>query len=334
MLKQFQYKLTLLKYITPLKIWNFLLLTVSFYINRLVKKQVIWGLPCFYSIEPTNACNLACSECPTGNKTSKREKKSIDVSRYIYVIKIIKKYCLHLNLFFQGEPFLHESIIELIKIGHKANIFTCISTNGHFLSEENAVNVINSGLDKIIISLDGIDYQSYKKYRINGNFDLVVDGIKTLSENKKKFKRSHPIIEVQCLILSSTENKMPEFKQFAQNLGADIVTFKTAQFYDLKNRTGLMPKSKPARYIKNETGEFVINRKLKPYCYRLWTNPVITASGDFLPCCFDKYSTFVQGNIFSENIHQIWNSKSYKNFRKKVMMNRESIDICRNCTSK
>jgi radical SAM protein with 4Fe4S-binding SPASM domain len=116
-------------------------------------------------------------------------------------------------------------------------------------------------------------------------------------------------------------------------IGVDRVLFKTAQIYDYKDGSDLIPTiDKYARYKEVSPGKWTIKNSLPNHCWRLWNDAVITWDGKVVPCCFDKDAKYVMGDLKEEKFEDIWNGTNYKSFRSSVLDSRASIDICQNCT--
>ncbi|MFA6923541.1 MAG: hypothetical protein WC223_04730 [Bacteroidales bacterium] len=113
-------------YYSKLSIQRFFNLTkniFSFFISSVFKKSVNIGFPISITIEPTNYCNLKCSECPSGSGLLTREKGYIDFNLYKKIIDEIYKKTIYLTLYFQGEPYLHPRFFELIKYASDKKMF-------------------------------------------------------------------------------------------------------------------------------------------------------------------------------------------------------------------
>jgi len=290
-------------------------------------------MPVSASIEATTLCNLKCPECPSGLRKFSRPTGTIDLEHFRKYIDPISKNLSYLMIYFQGEPYLNKAFFDLVRYAKSKNIFTATSTNGHFLDDENARQTIESGLDRLIISLDGTDQENYETYRRGGDFEKVIVGIKTLVEHKKKLKSKKPFIILQFLVLKNNETKLAEIAELSRQLEVDKLELKTAQFYNFKNGNPLMPtNTRYSRYTQNADGSFSLKKKIKNRCLRMWQSLVITWDGKIVPCCFDKDATYQLGDLNNTSLKEIWNSSDYNAFRKKVFNSRKEIDICCNCT--
>ena len=289
-------------------------------------------MPLSISIEPTTSCNLSCPECPTGNNSLKRKKGQIDFELYKKIIDSSYKYLLNVFLYFQGEPFLYKDIFELIFYANQKSVFTVTSTNGHYLSRGKCLEIINSGLDKLIVSLDGTTQDVYSQYRVNGDFFLVTEGIKKLVTIKDELKSKKPFVELQFLVLKTNEHQIDEITNLAKKLKVDKLSLKTAQVYNYENDILFIPENKKYNRYKKSNGKWQIKNKLKNRCWRLWNSAVITWEGEVLPCCFDKDANYSFGNIKNEKLEKIIKNEKFKTFANRLSINRKSIDICRNCS--
>ncbi|MFM7728911.1 MAG: radical SAM protein, partial [Flavobacteriales bacterium] len=139
-------------YITAYKAWNALKVWATYYTSRWLGRSRHPALPMSVSIEPTTACNLGCPECPSGLKMFSRKTGNVRPEEYKRWIDELSKHIVHLNLYFQGEPFIHPDFFQLIQLTQQRKIFTSTSTNGHFLTPENSRRTIESGLDRSSIS--------------------------------------------------------------------------------------------------------------------------------------------------------------------------------------
>ncbi len=291
------------------------------------------ALPASLSVEPTTSCNLRCPQCPSGLRQFSRETGMLEITFLKTLISQVKKHVFSINFYFQGEPYLNTNFLKMVKEAHQHKIYTITSTNAHYLNEENCVETIKSGLDEIIISIDGITQETYEKYRIGGNIDKVFNGAATLIEAKRKLKSKTPFVIFQFVVFKFNEAEIDKIKSIGTKMGADKVTIKTAQIYDFEKSEHLIPENtKYARYKKNKWGKWEIKNPLKNQCWRMWQGSVITWDGKVVPCCFDKDAKYKLGDLKTNSFKEIWFSEAYTSFRKSILKSRKEIDICTNCT--
>ncbi|OYT17692.1 MAG: hypothetical protein B7C24_01220 [Bacteroidetes bacterium 4572_77] len=158
----FSYFFALLKILSIAKILNLFKLYSSFFYAKITGHIIHKGSPWSLSIETGTSCNLSCLECPSGQKQFSRPTGYLSLQDFKTIIQKQKKYLIWLILYFQGEPYMNRDFFAMVKYAKLLKIFTTSSTNGHFLNKSNAKKTIESGLDQIIISLDG----ATKKFKI------------------------------------------------------------------------------------------------------------------------------------------------------------------------
>lgn len=320
-------------YITPAKVINWFKVLTSFYLSKILQRAIHKGQPVSLSIEPTTACNLRCPECPSGLRSFTRATGNLKQDFFRKLIGQANKDLMSLTFYFQGEPYINPHFLEMVQYAHENDIYTVTSTNGHFLDEENCRKTISSGLDRLIVSVDGASQEVYENYRKGGQLSTVLEGIQQLVDCKKKMKSRHPFIILQCLVVKPNEHQIEQIKKLGKDLGVDEVKFKTAQLYDFENGHELMPENTEyARYIRQPNGQYKTKHALSNECWKLWHSAVITWNGVMVPCCFDKDAQHPMGNLQELSLSEIWQGPQAKSFRERIMKGRKEIDICANCS--
>lgn len=311
----------LLSNLTGFRLTNYLKARVGYCCSNVIGNVHLSAKPISASIEPANYCNLSCPHCPTGRKLIDKTDKRLTLSDFKQYIDLLLPELMYLNLYFQGEPLLNKDLPEMIRYASEKGVFTCVSTNGTALTEEVVKNIKESGVGRFIICLDGATADSYSKYRIGGDFNKVINSI-SLSV------RYGLPLEVQCLLLSTTENEIDELKSLCKSLGVKRLVFKKAQFYE----DFLVPKNpKFLRYKRDASGNLIPKAELKNKCWRLFSTIVIDVDGNVPACCFDKSAKYCFGNLKDASLKDVWLGTKANKFRQAVLNNRRGIDICRNC---
>lgn len=289
-------------------------------------------MPIAISIEPTTSCNLRCPECPSGLREFSRPTGMLEESLNTKVINELKNTLTYITYYFQGEPYLNPKFTEMVSHASANNIYTATSTNAHYLNDENCKKTIESGLSRLIISIDGVDQESYGKYRIGGKLDKVLEGTRNIVEWKRKMKSKTPFILWQFIVFKHNEDQVEKIKELGKEIGVDHVAIKTAQFYGYKDKFDLMPDNEKYRRYSESNGKAVIKNKMLNHCWRMWHACVITWDGLVAPCCFDKDASYQLGNVNKLAFKQVWQNEKYSTFRNLILKSRSNIDICRNCS--
>jgi radical SAM protein with 4Fe4S-binding SPASM domain len=318
---------------SPMRLANALKIYRSYHTSKLLGKPSIAGLPLSISIEPTTSCNLRCPECPSGLRSFTRPTGMLQQKVFTSVIDELAPVLTNLTFYFQGEPYLNPKFLEMVQYASHKNIFTSTSTNAHYLNDEHARKTVESGLDRLIISIDGVSQETYEQYRIGGQFDKVLEGTRNIIAWKKKLKRRSPHVVFQFLVVKANEHDIPRLYQLAKEIGVDEVMLKTAQIYDFENGSPLLPENpKYSRYQLQANGKYAIKSSMHNQCWKMWSGCVITWDGNVVPCCFDKDAQHVMGNVTQQSFKEIWFSDRYNAFRQSILRSRAEIDICKNCS--
>src|SRR5437879_1373607 len=152
---------------TPARLANMTKVFSSFQTSKATGKVKHHGMPISISIEPTTSCNLRCPECPSGLRSFTRPTGMMKRELFESIVDQLPTLS-YLIFYFQGEPYLHTELLDMVKYASKKKIYTATSTNAHFLNDEAARKTVESGLDRLIISIDGTEQETYQSYRVGG----------------------------------------------------------------------------------------------------------------------------------------------------------------------
>ena len=325
--------LNILAKATPLRLWNAGQIIGSYILSKLTGKARHWGMPLALSFEPTTSCNLRCPECPSGLRSFTRPTGMLPADLFRKTIDEVASRLWYLIFYFQGEPYLHPQFLELVKYAADKGIYTATSTNAHYLGDDNARRTVESGLDRLIISLDGTTQDVYQQYRVGGKLEKVLEGTRNVVKWRKELKSSTPRIIFQFLVVRPNEHQIDDARQLAEVLGVDDVWFKTAQIYDHAQGSPLIPTiDYYSRYQNNTDGTWSLKNKLVDHCWKMWHSCVITWDGLVVPCCFDKDAHHRMGDLQQQTFRELWQSQPYNDFRQTLLRSRSEIEMCKNCT--
>lgn len=272
----------------------------------------------------------AVANPPCNESATQHSSRFMARDVWVRTLAEVSKTARIIQFYFQGEPLLHKDLPTMIREAHEAGLYTIVSTNGLAITPGLAGQLVQSGLDRIIVSMDGLTGESYNAYRIGGSVEKVKNALRYLREAKSVCQRSGlTTIELQCLRLRSNEHEWADFRREYKALGADRLTFKTAQLYNYADGHPLMP-SNPhySRYRLGQDGKYH-RRPRWPWCTRVKTGCVITTDGDVLPCCYDKAREYVYGNIMEASLAEILHSGKARAFIRAAQ--KEQPAICKEC---
>jgi MoaA/NifB/PqqE/SkfB family radical SAM enzyme len=300
----------MLKHSTPRKLINLLLVKAQKWLRR----DHVVGMPYRYNIDPLNVCNLRCPLCPTGLGTLQRDRGKMAFEDYTKIIDQISPYAYFLDLYNWGEPFLHPHIFDMIRYASERNIFVRLSSNMNRFDAPMAAETVASGLDAVIVSVDGATQATYEKYRKRGQLSKVVRNVELLVEAKRKAKSPLPYIIMRMLVNRYNEHEIAETRQMATDLGADIFTIGTL-FVDTRDRAQAeewLPLNSELSYY----GEATDKLENVWHCSELWEAMTINWDGGLSPCCWIQDAENDFDNATSRSLEEIWNGPALVSSRR------------------
>lgn len=291
------------------------------------------AMPLSISVEPTTSCNLRCPECPSGLRAFTRPTGMLQPAMLEALLEEIGPWLVYGNLYFQGEPYLHPQMNDLVRAFRRHGIYTSTSTNAHYLKPAQAEAIVDSGLNRLIISVDGATQETYKQYRVGGQLERVIEGTRNILAAARGGRGPHVVWQV--LAVGPNEHEIPELVRMARTLGVHECVIKTAQLDDPHDGHPLLTqRPELRRYDRGADGIWRLRNPLADHCWRMWQGCVLTWDGRVVPCCFDKDAHHALGAYAPGGMgfREIWHGEAYAAFRDQIFQNRSAIDMCRNCT--
>lgn len=323
--------LQLCKALTFKRLWNAAQILAALLVSMLRKRPVVWGVPPVLTIEPTNICNLRCPLCVTGNGTMERAYGRMEFATFARLIDEVGDRVLYLVFFNQGEPYLHRGLHEFVAYAKRRGIYVTTSSNAHYFDDATAEATVRSGMDSLVLSVDGAEQETYAHYRVGGSLAKVQSGIRALVAAKQRLRSKTPYLYMQFLVMQHNEHEIPAMQRMARELGVDRLLIKTTQVETLEEAQAWLPREDKYRRYHVAENEFTVKRG-KGVCARPWLTTMVNWDGGVVPCCFDKNAHHLTGELRAEkNFAAIWRSETYTGFREKMLNGRNDLDLCKNC---
>ena len=282
------------------------------------KEKILEDYPPCVQIEPTSICNYRCVMCyqkdRTFSKKSSGHMGNMSLDLFKKIVDELEGNIEAITLASRGEPMLNPKIIEMLDYCGEKFLALKMNTNGSMLNERNINQILSTGLNTIVFSVDSADKQNYEKIRVNGNFEKVFANIKLFNEIKRKhFNSSSLIIRISGVKINDNQNINVMKNQWEEY--ADILAF-----------TNYTPWQSSYENEKND---------ITSPCSELWRRMFIWWDGKVNPCDFDYKSLLKSGDFNLEeknNIKKLWNSENYNNLRKNHKEKlRKKINPCNKC---
>jgi radical SAM protein with 4Fe4S-binding SPASM domain len=291
----------------PIRYINNVVRAIKSYNN---KELCVSHHPRVIAIEPTNACPMKCIMCPRQYMT--RKIGFMDLKLFMDIINQLE-YTSYIGLELFGDALLHPKIDKMVNYMHDKGIVSQISANPVSLTDAAIDKIVNSKLDILLLSLDGIDDVSYKKYRgPNADYNLAVKQIYKLLSKKKG---NYPYITIRMINMPGLGKHYSKYKSMWSLKGVDQVSLGSFHTY------GNTVKGGNARINNN-------------ICYSPWKGVSITWDGKVVPCCYDYDNECVLGDLNIQTLDQIWNGTKMQKLREECISGTFSNSLCSRCTEK
>jgi radical SAM protein with 4Fe4S-binding SPASM domain len=288
-------------------------------------------MPKYLEVEPTNFCNLSCPGCGAGRGDTRRERGKMTFELFCKAVDELRDYLLLVILYERGEPFLNEDLPLMIKYAVRNGLKVCVSTNGHFLdSRETVAAVVDSGLDHLIVSLDGATPDTYGEYRRGGDFQKVLAGIRTLVGTRNSKGLERPRINLRFIPMRHNETEIPHVLKIASLTGVDSFSIKT---YNPSQGAAdeFLPRNELYRRFSYDADGLAV-RNRRNLCTKLWNTMTVRWNGTVVPCNCDNRDGFVLGDLNEQTLPEIWTGEAYARFRKGFRNDWKAHPICGGCT--
>ncbi len=301
------------------------------YIHTLLEKKTLCDFPPrkIY-IEPTNICNLKCVHCVHDGALT-RKPGYFDFDLYKSLIEQVKHLRLHTKIQFTGvgEPFFHKRIFDMIQYAADYGFFTLMNTNANLMDREKAEHLVDSGLDYLHVSVDGLTPATYRSIRTGGDFHRVLENIFTLFEARHEKKGYHLAVILGIVEQERNRDEVERFVEFFERF-----PFHHVVAGELFNHMGAIEEAN--RKYADRKG---VPKEEIPCCNTPWDLLSFNCDGHAVGCNYDFDNRFVVGDLNEEKALDIWNGERMREFRRAVL-DREysSIEsngpLCSECSIK
>ena len=300
--------------------------------NRFVEYRRIWHLasqykletsfPLFLMFELTSSCNYKCKMCFRGNNKLFKQfhyQEKLDFQTYKRLIdEASDNQCPSVSLNNNNEPLLQKDLEDYIAYASQKGIMDImINTNASLLTPSRSKSLIDSGLTRIMFSLDSTTVETYKAVRGRNNFREVRSNILEFINIRNRKKKSLPLVRMTFVRMSFNSHEEKAFHKFWQGK-CDYVS--SQEF--LPPYPGGYKYLKPLNYLNHE-----------PFrCISPWQRIIIQGDGSVLPCCQHYARDLTLGSIHKQTIKQIWLSGKMRRLRQGAKANQlPEGSICGKC---
>jgi radical SAM protein with 4Fe4S-binding SPASM domain len=302
----------MVRHLTPVRLANLACLSVDLALRR----TIVRSRPLVIKIEPTNICNFRCPGCRTGSGQDKSPRGAMKYEDFTKIIDKVHLHALKVVLYMWGEPLINHDIFRMIKYANFKNMAVQISSNLNVFRDAYAQQIVESGLEHLIVAMDGVSQEVYEKYRVDGNVRKVVDNLGEILRMRKAMNQKFPTIELQYIVFPHNRHEIQAARELAISLGVDRMTIIDSTVNTDKSNAAM-------RHGK---------RAVPDKCNALWTLACFNWDGSFSPCCDSVDDSF--GNIFKQGLDELWNSRKMqvsRSLHTRHPINDSTPTKCRRC---
>ncbi|MBW3086642.1 GTP 3',8-cyclase [Austwickia sp. TVS 96-490-7B] len=263
------------------------------------REETVKSRPIFARINPCSLCNLSCPAClihadKEGIREYIRPKGMMAMETFRQIIDCLEKSLLQVILYDEGEPLMNKRIWDMVAYAHSRNIRTVISSNLSFkMNDETIAQMHDSGLDYLVVALDGVSQDVYGQYRQGGNVEWVMSNFERIVEYRRRYpSRTHTKVEVQFIEFDFNAHEKEAVVAYARKHGADHVNCFLSFTEELADRASLQ--GLPRSYYG---------------CFDLYAIADFDIDGTLYSCDFQEDSDSAGiGNILQDDFDELWNS--------------------------
>jgi MoaA/NifB/PqqE/SkfB family radical SAM enzyme len=228
--------------------------------NPPVRSLDAGAIPQRMFIECTAACNISCTDAccaPESGITRTRQTGMLDFDLFRRVIDEVGPSLARIDFFNYGEAFLHKRAIEMCEY-IKTNfpqIYLYTSTNGLAFTQDQARRLVHSGIDEVTFSIDGATQTTYEKYRQRGRFDVAIDNLRAMVDEKRCAGRDVPFLNWRYILFVWNDNdeEMALARQLASDIGVDRLCWEITDHPEQAYSRRFVPGSEAYEAIRRET---------------------------------------------------------------------------------
>lgn len=286
--------------------------------------------PMILFVDPASACNFECSFCPTGDKALIKEtgrfvgRMSLDLfTKIIDDLRGFDRPIKVLRLYKDGEPFLNKNLARMVAYAKASGRVDYIdtTTNGSLIDPDRIGPVVEAGLDRINISVDGLNRQQYLEFtKFDFDFDALLQNLKWLYAHKGNCEIAIKIPS-ELLAKEQTQEFYELFGDYCDRISIENFAPCWPQF-DVEDRTGV-------RITQGIYNQPITSTETCPY---LFYSMSVNADGLVSSCFLDWGRKLIVGDARNASLKKIWSSAAFDRLRLQHLEGRRSEHpVCGKC---
>ena len=289
--------------------------------QRIDKSTAEMAVPDHVQIQTITGCNANCMFCPNG-KTRRSIPRGQRMDKDLYGSIVDQSIALGIrrySVYLMNEPMLDRDLpqrIEYVSTRIRKPQYVKVTTHGGLMTKRMAQGLLDSGLDKLKISVQSLNPHTYREI-MGLELTKTLRNIDRLLELKQQGGYKRPRLEIVMVDSIQTHNEIPAIKRYWQERGIKLYIEPVENRADQKS-------------IKDSA---IGARQLKPFswCRRLMEQVYILYDGRMVQCCADWEQRSVMGDLKRESLADIWYGERYSDYRKRFLTGEVKGMICACC---
>ncbi len=296
------------------------------------------ALPHIVHVGVTTICNLRCPACPTGTKALDRPGQHLDFQVYRRMVDELRGSLLLMLFWDWGESLLHPRITDMIAYAKRSHIKTVLSTNASMpFDDQRLERLVASGLDVLMVCVDGLTQATHEKYRTGSKLSTVLDFGRRLAQTRQRLGVRYPVFEFRTLATQYNEPELPALLSLAEEVGADVFNLKSLRPFDYRGHDlgqEMVPLNpKLARYA-NEQDASVVTKSREHAgplrCGKPMFAPTLNSNGELAFCSYAHFADEIFGHLALGGFKKLWRSAQARH-KRLAFLQQEGTRSCGQC---
>ena len=288
-------------------------------------------------VEVTTKCSLRCVKCE--HTYWSQPQRNMTYEQFVHVLRQFPQLST-VSMSGIGHNWQNPDFLRMLEYACARHLFVQFFDTFLLFTEERARRVVQLGVSKINMSVDGATKEVYEKSQVGGNFERAVENARRLALIKKEMRSLQPELAFTVVVTRYNQDQLPRFLDLAASIVGDSQKAAYLEFIRLipfRENSGLLPDVTLLQRARDEvlrharemrvpfTFRFAFNhfhelREKPPVsCCLEWVVPFITVDGTVYPCCAvtegnqrGKIERYCMGNVFEQPFREMWNGPRYR----------------------
>lgn len=283
--------------------------------------------PRIIELEITNHCNFQCVMCKTGTGLAKRPRGFMTEQNFELLVSELEGKSCGLKFVGQGESTLHPEFLKFVKRAKQMGLVCHLTTNGSMFKEEFMRELVDSGLDSVKFSFQGVTAEGYRMLRKKNDFDELLKKIRMLYEIRGEGEA--PYITIGTSVTNESKEEIESFREKCTPICDKLeVGITTMEFIDLS----IIKDKKIRAFFENMKEQQAKQMRRYKCCHQVFDVITIHWDGTICACCADNDEVMTLGSLSDTTIEDCWKSPKEEHYRKiLVQRDYEKLQLCKDC---